>query len=144
MREQKVLAVGNDHTPANVGFAWQPKGELWYTNEGWEVKDTYVVDIKPKDPKYPQSRKRVWFDKVNYEPYFAVAYDRAGKVWKVWTMPTKTFTLPNGEKWSYEYGEFGIDVQFGMATNFTMDRKTNGNGLTYSDATPASLLKRAR
>ena len=144
VKEQKVLAIASDHTPADIGYNWNPKGELWFSYDGWEVRDTYVIDIKPKDSKYPQSRKRIWVDKINYEPYFVVAYDRAGKEWKVWSLPTRNFTLPNGDKWVYEYGQFGIDTQFGMATNFIMDRKMNGNRLTYSDATPASLLKRAR
>ena len=144
VREQKILTVCDNKAPYTVGKDWQPKGELFFLHDGWELRDTYVIDIKPKDPKYPQSRKRVWIDKESLAPYYGAAYDRAGRIWKTWFVPTKVYSLPNGEKFVMQDGQFGIDIQFGMATNFPMDIKLNGNKLAYEDATPASLLKRAR
>jgi hypothetical protein len=144
VKEQKVLTIVNDKSHWNIAREWNPKGELFFLPEGWETRDTYVIDIKPKDPKYPQSRKRIWMDKESLCMYYGVAYDRAGKIWKMWFTPQKVFSLPNGEKWNILNGQFGIDIQFGLAANFAIDQTVNTNRLTYEDATPASLLKRAR
>ena len=144
VKEQKVLTIVDDKSSYTIGKNWQPKGELFFLPDGWEVRDTYVIDIKPKDPKYPQSRKRIWMDKESYNPYYAVAYDRAGKLWKIWFTAQKAYTLPNGERFAMQNGQFGIDIQFGMATNFAMDTTANSLHLTFNDFTPAALLKRAR
>ena len=144
VKEQKVLTIADDKSPWSIGNNWQPKGDLFFIPDGWEMRDTYVIDIKPRDPKYPQSKKRVWMDKENLGCYYAVAFDRAGKLWKVWFNPQKAFPLPNGEKVVVQNGVFGIDIQFGMASGFHMDQKLNSYNATYNDSTPAALLKRAR
>ena len=144
VRDQKVLANVNDKATPNIGRDWQPKGELWWKSEGWEPRDAYVIDIRPKDAKYPQGRKRIFLDKDSLSVLYSIAYDRAGKLWKVWNASRMVYSLPNGEKFSYMSGFFGVDLQFGMAGNFGLYPAINTGKITYNDATPASLLKRAR
>lgn len=64
-------------------------------NEEWETVDVRVIDIKPKDPRYPQSKKTVWLDKVRFWIWYAQMYDKSGDFWKgYWnasqTRPLKT------------------------------------------------------
>ena len=144
VKEQKILTIADDKSSYTIGSSWKPKGELFFISDGWEMRDTYVIDIRPKDPRYPQSRKRIWIDKESFNPYFSVAYDRAGKLWKLWFTSRKTYSLPNGEKFVMPNSQFGIDTQFGLATNFEFDLEVNNLKLTYNDFTPAALLTRAR
>ena len=144
VKEQKILTVGDDKSTWTIAKDWKPQGELFFVPDGWEVRDTYVIDVRPKDPKYPQSRKRIWVDKESLWAYYGVAFDRAGKLWKIFHVPSKIYSLPNGEKFMVNDGQFGFDIQFGMATNYYQDGKVNVNHFTYNDATPSALLKRAR
>ena len=143
VKEQKVLAVTDDKTTAKITKTWN-KDELPVVYDGYEVRDAYVIDIKPKDPKYPQSKKRVYLDKNTLSPYYIVVWDRAGKVWKVWCMPYKQHALPDGTTTQIASGTLGIDMQFGMATNYVADFRANKDHFTWNDVTSASLLKRAR
>lgn len=142
VREQKVLAI-TENTFLPKPSAWKKK-DLPFPYDNYEIRDTYVIDIKPKDPKYPQSKKRIWLDKENGgNIYYSVAWDRAGKLWKVWMLPFKRHAML-GDKFPTVGGAFGVDVQFGMATYYSADITVNDQKYTYSDFSPASLLKRGR
>jgi len=119
-------------------------GTLPFASENFEVRDTYVIEIKAKDPKYPQSRKIIYVDKDTLMILYGVAWDRAGKLWKVWLTNYRTYELPNGDKANTNVGQLGIDVQVGFATFFTMDNKMVGNNLKYVDVMPSNLSKKAR
>ncbi len=143
VKEQKLLAVPESKMTLQVAMAHK-KNELPVDTEGYEIRDVYVIDIIPKDAKYPQSKKRIYIDKENLWPYYAIAWDRAGKLWKVWLQHTKSYPMPGGQKLVYINGLIGIDLQFGMATSFITDFKVNADNFTYNDVTPQALLKRAR
>ncbi|MBI5606462.1 MAG: DUF1329 domain-containing protein [Deltaproteobacteria bacterium] len=140
--EQKVLGI-TDNTFHPRSANWK-KNDLPFPYDNYEVRDTYVIDIKPKDPKYPQSRKRIWVDKEDGSTiYYIIAWDRAGKVWKIWMQPMRRHAML-GIKYPILDGAFGIDVQFGMATYYSPEITVNDQKYTYNDFSPASLLKRGR
>ena len=146
VREQKVLVVPNSEASLKKALASKKRGaeHLPVLTEGYEVRDVYVIDIVPKDPKYPQSKKRIYVDKETLWAYYGIAWDRAGKVWKVWLQDTRSFPMPQGQQVVYTNGLIGVDLQFGMATMFATDTKFNESNFTYNDVTPQALLKRAR
>ena len=143
VKEQKVLAVVD--SKLNIGMLknWN-KPDLPADVEGYEIRDVYVIDIKPRDPKYPQSKKRVYVDKETLWANYGFAYDRAGKLWKAWSHVTKAYPFTDGSSFAYTNGMIGVDVQFGMSTQYVPDNVMNGSNFTYNDVTPAALLKRAR
>lgn len=144
--EQKVLAVPNGEATLEKALASKKQGaeHLPVMTAGYEAREVYVIDIEPKDPKYPQSKKRIYVDKETLWAYYGIAWDRAGKIWKVWLQDTRSFSMPEGQQVIYTNGLIGCDLQFGMATLYVSDTKLNASNLTYSDATPQALLKRAR
>ena len=142
--EQKVLGVPNSMLTPEKAREFIARDELPVDVENYEVRDCYVIDITPKDPKYPQSKKRIYLDKETLWAYYGIAWDRAGNLWKIWTQPTKSFSMPNGEKIIYNLGQMSIDLQFGMATQYVPNYTINTNRFSYADVTPQSLLKRAR
>ena len=143
VKEQKVLAIVD--TKMNAAIAQARKTDLAFPTDNWEVRDVYVIDIKAKDPKYPQSKKRIWLDKENMTlSYFAVAWDKAGKPWKVFFSDWQTYPMGGGEKSFANQGSFAVDLQFGMVSYIATKLKINGNKYTYNDFTTAALQARAR
>jgi len=119
-------------------------GALPFSSENWEVRDAYVIEIKAKDPKYPQKTKVVYIDKDTLMILHASATDKAGKPWKVWMTNYRTYDLPNGDKANTNVGQLGIDVQVGFATFFTMDNKMVGNNLKYADVMSSAMSRKSR
>ena len=147
VREQKALVVARSSSlNTSVPRNWK-KAELFWPEDNYELRDVYVIDIKPKDPKYPQTKKQIWIDKETAVIYYSAAWDRAGKLWKVWEEAWILFpTVPGGGTWQVQKFMGGIDVQFGLATAFlSMDEPYNNKGgMAYTDFTPNELLKLAR
>ena len=65
---------------------------VYYGPNGWAIKDDYalrLVDIVrqyPNAPNHPYSTKFIAVDRVTNESYYAVAFDQAGELWKVWQL----------------------------------------------------------
>lgn len=144
--KQKVLAVMEAGLrPEDLKAQGLRKLEsMPFNYDGYEARDVYVVDIKPKDPKYPQSIKRLYLDKDLLLPLYAVAWDRANKIWKVFFPNYKEYTIPDGSIVTAFASYFGVDVQFGMASHWVADYRLNSENWTWNDFTQASLLKRGR
>ena len=142
VKEQKVLASYDPKITAPQAKAWR-KDDLPFEYNGYEVRDTYVIDVVAKDPKYPQGKKRLWIDKDTLNALYSVTWDRSGKIWKMWTSSYAQYSIGK-ETFTVLYTMFGIDIQFGMATNFINNSPYNACKSTYNDVTPAALLKRAR
>ena len=142
--EKKALVLSSSNTDLNYMKKFS-SDYVPFQQDNWEIRDVYVIDIKPKDPKYPQSKKRIYMDKENCSQiYYTVVWDRAGKLWKMWFTEWKRYPLPDGTFGQAYNGNFGIDFQFGLANYIAGDMKNNNNGFVFNDFTPASLLKRAR
>ena len=143
--EQKVLGVTDNEINLKRLSQWKGPGMPWPT-ENWEIRDVYAIDIKSKDSKYPQSKKRIYIDKENFTSiYYAVVWDRAGKLWKVWTSLKTKFQMPGGDTTSYPAGDCGIDLQFGSVYYVTwLSQKVNGNGFKYADVIPSALQMKGR
>ena len=61
-----------------------PKGRV--PHDRWELRRCAVVEQIPKDPRHPYSSKILFWDAQTYETAVALAFDREGKLWKVWGM----------------------------------------------------------
>ncbi|MBI5605806.1 MAG: DUF1329 domain-containing protein [Deltaproteobacteria bacterium] len=143
VKEQKVLAIMRGvKLTMNEAMGWNKK-DVPFPYDGYEIRDAYVIDIKPKDPRYPQSKKRIWIDKEARNALYTIAWDRAGKVWKLWQEAYKVLPVGN-DTFLAVNGVFGLDVQFGLVTYFLSDSEINTCRYDYNDVTPQALLKRAR
>ena len=103
--------------------------------------------IITKNPRYPQSKKRFWCDKENYQPLYGCAWDRAGNLWKVWTAPNARYPLRNsgGEYTAHMMGMFGLDLQMGYGAHFQFQELLmGGNEHKYVDFLPSALKKIGR
>lgn len=141
-----VLATNTKFTP-EMARNWK-KGEEPWPQGDFEIRDVYVIDIKAKSSKYPQSRKRCYIDKETFNSYYTMAWDRAERLWKVLVFGYKPYPLPGGDQAQFLQFAGSADIQFGMVSSFPADSfyigKINNNHFTYNDVSPASLIKRGR
>jgi hypothetical protein len=143
--EQKVLACRNSTLPEDIKKgSWPPTNVPSFAARTWDVVDTYVIDIFSKNPRYPQSRKRVWMDKENLHIYYGVVYDRAGKFWKFYEIAFTPMNVPGDNPFLLMQSHYALDAQFGfIAHSNGLDTIANV-GLTYDQFTHAALLKMGR
>jgi hypothetical protein len=74
---QKGYPYEKDH---NFG----PYG-LSFANDKWELRDAYVVRMKPKNADHPYHHKDIYLDKQTYQPLYSFAYDQKEELWKILT-----------------------------------------------------------
>ncbi|MFO7962859.1 MAG: DUF1329 domain-containing protein [Desulfobacterales bacterium] len=81
--EQDVLNLLDQKTDADTldrkNFPFHP---ILWKGEEFEVVPTYVIEIRPNDPRYPQARKIIWLDKEKFGVLYAQMYDKNDKFWK--------------------------------------------------------------
>jgi hypothetical protein len=77
----KITQLGDD----DQFFAckWGPYRALPFVGETWQKREAIELEQTPKSPTHPYSRRLVWYDKETFSPLMAIAYDRAGKAFRV-------------------------------------------------------------
>ena len=92
------------------------------------------MEMVPKDPRHPYSSKLLFWDAQTYRTAIALAFDRDGKLWKIW-QPQNSWSEDTVEQPNPDRGLFiaryegvpTIDVQSRQATlyiTFEMDYPT--------------------
>jgi hypothetical protein len=141
--EKKVIGLAD----AKLGYAAMKDRKydmIPVESEGWELKDVYVFEIIPKDPKYPHGKKVIYIDKENYWPYYCAGWDRAGALWKVWQTAVTKQSNAKGDPYPYMKGMLGVDTQLGYAVQMFADWEANGENLKEADVSVAAMRKKAR
>ena len=77
-----------------------PHHPIIHHNEEFEVVDCYVIEITPKDPRYPSARKVAWVNKRNFKVRYAEIYDKSNNFWKGYynSSQTRMIKTPAGEE----------------------------------------------
>ncbi len=73
--QEKAYPYDKDH---NFG----PYG-LSFANDNWELRDAFLVRMKPKNDDHPYHHKDIWIDKQTYVPLYSFAYDQKEELWKI-------------------------------------------------------------
>ena len=131
--DKKILAnISQEHLP----FARKP-GDYLPLDEKWEVVDTYVLEITPKDPNYCYPKKVLHLNKVTFDTHWTLIWDKRGEYWKEQFGFFTPVKLADGrEVWSV--GDVVIvNVQNGRSTIVTATR-------AYNQGYPASMFTLAK
>jgi uncharacterized protein YxjI len=131
--DKKILAnISQEHLP----FARKP-GDYLPLDEKWEVVDTYVLEITPKDPNYCYPKKVLHLNKVTFDTHWTLIWDKRGEYWKEQFGFFTPVKLADGrEVWSV--GDVVIvNVQNGRSTIVTATR-------AYNQGYPASMFSLAK
>jgi hypothetical protein len=106
----------------------------------WEVRTCAVVEQIPKDPKHPYSSKILFWDAQTYRTTIVLAFDREGKLWKIWAEQDSWSEdaqdqpeMNRGTFVSRFLGIVAIDVKNGQATLFPTF------AMGYPKVTPADV-----
>lgn len=112
-----------------------PDGRL--SHDRWEVRKCAVVEQIPKDPRHPYSSKLLFWDAQTYRTTVALAFDREGKLWKIWyaqhswSEEAQDQPVVNRGKFVPRFqGIVAIDLKSGQATLFPAFT------VSYPDVTP--------
>ena len=127
--DKKILAnISQEHLP----FARKP-GDYLPQDEKWEVVDTYVLEITPKDSSYCYPKKLLHLNKVTFDTHWTMIWDKRGEYWKEQFGFFTPVKLADGrEVWSV--GDVVIvNVQNGRSTIVTATR-------AYNQGYPASMF----
>jgi uncharacterized protein YxjI len=137
--DKKILAnISQEHLP----FARKP-GDYLPLDEKWEVVDTYVLEITPKDPSYCYPRKLLHLNKATFDTHWTLMWDQKGEYWKEQFGFFTPVKLADGrEVWSV--GDVVIvNVQNGRSTIVTATRAYNQgySASMFSLATLQSIMR---
>jgi uncharacterized protein YxjI len=130
--EKKILANLSEE---KLPFDRKP-GDYMPLNEKWEVVDTYVLEVTPKDPNYCYPKKLLHLNKMTFDTHWTLIWDKKGDYWKEQFGMFTPVKLPDGrEVWSV--GDVVIvNVQNGRSTIVTSTR-------AYNRGYPASMFSLA-
>ena len=81
--KKKFLAVHikTEHEDDGVRYGG-PDG--WLNDDVWQVRELFVLERIPKDPRHPYKSAIMAIDPESWETWNHVAFDRKGKLWKLW------------------------------------------------------------
>jgi hypothetical protein len=119
--EKKILAnLSQEKLPFD-----RKSGDYLPLNEKWEVVDTYVLEVTPKDPNYCYPRKLLHLNKTTFDTHWTLIWDKKGDYWKEQFGNFTPVKLADGrEVWSV--GDVTIvNVQNGRSTIVTAVRAYN-------------------
>jgi len=119
--EKKILAnLSQEKLPFD-----RKHGDYMPLNEKWEVVDTYVLEVTPKDPNYCYPKKLLHLNKMTFDTHWTLIWDKKGDYWKEQFGMFTPVKLPDGrEVWSV--GDVTIvNVQNGRSTIVTSTRAYN-------------------
>ncbi len=96
--EQTVLSLMNQKLVAEkMDRKNYPHHPVIHYNEEYEKVPCYVIEIRPKDPRYPSARKVTWINKNNFKVRYTEIYDKSDRFWKGYYNTSQTRMLKTGE-----------------------------------------------
>ena len=99
--ERLILAPMNSKVkayPYEKDHNFGPYG-LSYASDRWELRDTMVVRMKPKNADHPYNHKDLYIDKQTVQAHYSFAYDQKGELWKI---------LSHNKRWSEDTSLVGV------------------------------------
>jgi hypothetical protein len=85
LAERKIIAPMNTTAkgyPYEKDHNFGPYG-LSYADDRWELRDVWVVRMKPKNEDHPYHHKDIYIDKQTLAPLYSFAYDQKEELWKI-------------------------------------------------------------
>ncbi len=79
-----------DMLAVHIKTKWEDDGvryggpDGWLNDDVWQLRRMAIVERTPKDPRHPYSSAIQVVDEETWETWLHIAFDRKGKLWKVW------------------------------------------------------------
>ncbi|MFO7963460.1 MAG: DUF1329 domain-containing protein [Desulfobacterales bacterium] len=83
LRTQKIMVLAHQNRWLHEvpGKKWEHP-IVYAPEEPWELKDSYCIEVTPKDPRYPMAKRIIWVMPENWKINYAEVFDKAGAFWK--------------------------------------------------------------
>jgi hypothetical protein len=108
----------------NVPFE-RRRGDYLPLVEGWEIIDTYALEITPKDPDYCYPKKILYIDQLTYQAVWVIVQDRKGNLWKEQFNLYTPVKLADGQEVISPTAPVIVNVRNGRTTVFSTTRAFN-------------------
>ncbi|NNL66598.1 MAG: DUF1329 domain-containing protein [Myxococcales bacterium] len=85
LAERKMIGPFNTKVkayPYEKEHNFGPYG-LSYADDRWELRDTVLIRMTPKNDDHPYHHKDIWIDKQTLTALYGFAYDRKEELWKI-------------------------------------------------------------
>lgn len=76
-------------------------------DDDWTLRRVAILERTPRDPRHPYTSSILFCDPQNYQSGYTFAFDRKGKLWKVWEWQWKWT-----ESYDKEWSEYNRGVRF--------------------------------
>ena len=83
--EKRIIAPMNTTQkgyPYEKDHNFGPYG-LSFADDRWELRDAFVIRMKPKNADHPYDHKDISLDKQSLAPLYSFAYDPKGELWRI-------------------------------------------------------------
>lgn len=74
---------------------------VWGKDDPYELRDCYIITMRSKDPRHPESKRTLWVPKDIYYPAWGETFDKAGRLWKGQYNGFQYLTTDTGDKGEY-------------------------------------------
>jgi hypothetical protein len=101
------------------------KGDYLPLKEGWEVIDTYALEITPKDPDYCYPKKILYIDQLTYQAVWVLVRNAKGSLWKEQFNLYTRVKLADGQEVISSAAPVIVNIQNGRSTVFSTTRAFN-------------------
>ncbi|MFO7962284.1 MAG: DUF1329 domain-containing protein [Desulfobacterales bacterium] len=121
--EKKV--IGNINYDEDLHYEKYPEGYYPYPvfhgpDYPYGLVDVYEIEVIPRDPKYPESKKVLFMNKHNYWNVYTEVYDKRGEQWKGLICNVSKVKTEKGE-----YGPYNSQMDFDLKTGHWLQIITN-------------------
>ena len=142
LKEQTVLALMNQQTLAFEFPDGYPHPIIAGAKDPYELRDTFVIEVVSKDPRYPESKRVLWIPKDIYYPIYGETFDKAGRLWKgTWDAFAKAKTVP-GDTGPWLTGASYTDIKTGYWTQNLLRELSINSSLGVHKFQPGALGRR--
>jgi hypothetical protein len=100
-------------------------GDYLPLDEAWEVVNTQVLEITPKDPEYCYPRKVLYLDQLTHQAIWVQVFNAKGELWKEQFNLYSMVKLADGQEVISPTSPVIINLQNGRATVFVTARAFN-------------------
>jgi hypothetical protein len=122
-------ALGNARMLGNLSQRDVPferrKGDYLPLTEGWEIINTFALEITTKDPDYCYPKKILYIDQLTYHAVWVLVLDAKGSLWKEQFNLYTPVKLADGQDVISSAAPVIVNVQNGRSTVFTTTRAFN-------------------
>jgi hypothetical protein len=140
--EPKMLALMNQQTKCIKGTKYEHGMEhpvVCGPSDPLELRDFYLIDVVPKNPRHPEQKKTLWIEKNIFHCMYSHVYDKQGNLWKGQITGVMNYKTAQGQPaWTQAEDSF-TDLKNSYWSNNLLDTVTADGPMNMNRFDPAAI-----